>query len=89
MNITAAQQLDNELTIKIHRGLISPMDARVARAIVEVTGLKLDNGVLAAAQGLVTMGLSSHQIRRNYRAAGLTHDLVHEALAAASVEVSA
>lgn len=63
----------------IRAGKTIPAHVRIARAVKDVTDCTVDQAIKAG-EVLYNQGLTPHQVRTNYRAAGITYDMVQEAL---------
>ena len=77
--MTTNMRLDNAIANAIRNNKINARQGRLVRAIVEVTDTTFEKA-LVAAEVLDNQGLMPHQIRTNYGAAGITYDMVQEAL---------
>jgi len=74
----ASIRIDSAITRAIRAKQLDTRRARLVRAIMEVTDAHID-AAIRAAYVLDEQGIMPHQIRTNYRAAGITYDLVNEA----------
>lgn len=59
---------------------ITTAQARVATALIEVRGRHITTEEAIRAAIILEPKITPHQIRTNYRAAGITMDLVHDAI---------
>ena len=73
-------RLDNAIAAATKAGKFKTRNqALLTRAVMEVTDATFAKAVVAA-EVLDNQGLTAHQVRTNYRAAGITFDMVKEAL---------
>lgn len=77
MSTYATAAFDSAIVKAIRSGEITTSQARLVRAITEVTQADIHDAIKAAK----VLDITPHQVRTNYRAAGITFDLVRAALA--------
>lgn len=73
-------RLDNAIANAFKSGKIKTRNqALLTRAVMQVAEPIFEKAIVAA-EVLDNQGLSAHQVRTNYKAAGITYDMVQEAL---------